>query len=454
MAKQKKAKKSELTNGVSKKENHKAKVDEKLKKKLKQVLNSSKDTINIRQPIPSRPKPKPEQKQVPISTNNSKPPSNGKAVKKSGATEAKSTAPKAKAARTVKPSPKVKNEFVERKPKATSNDAPKKSRKSKQNQGFIEESVDVSKPKAKKAKCKGSGFIETNANNEEETTAVNRILQMQRQRFIEAMGMDPTIPMEKFSQDADEEVPGPSIVVHQVSNDKLSATKHASSASDSDDDSYINQFFDGNAQNNEFDSNDALTPSEIEKLSEHNGFLSSGSDQDESSSGSDATIVDSSSSFEVVDDGPSTSKQSKSTDHKKQLVHYNGDGDGSRDSYEEDSDEYYMDADSDQYDFGDYFDPKDGEYISDDEDYGGAFGGKFAGSSDYDSSSSEEEEAEEEESHSSNSSDYDDETDDREHYSSDEFYGHSDENEDESTYDEFMSGRYNDDSNDTDFYGE
>lgn len=436
MAKQKKAKKSELTNGVSKKESHKAKVDEKLKKKLKQVLNSSKDKTNTTHSNPLKP----------IPTNNTKSPSsNGKAVKKGGAIEPKSAAPKTTAARTVKPSTKIKNKFVESESNATSSNAPKKSRKTKQNHGFIEESMDVSKPKAEKVKRKGNGFIETDANNEEETNAVNRLLQMQRQRIVEAMGMDPTIPMEKMSQDVDEEVPGPSIVVHKVNNDELSTAKHASSASDSDDDSYINKFFDLNAEKNDFNSNDAFTPSEIEKLSKHNGFLSSGSDQDKSGSGSDAAINDSSSSFEVVGDGASTSKKSKSTDHTKQMVHYNSDDNGNRDSYEEDSDEYYMDADSDQYDFGDYFDPRDGEYISDDDDYGGA----STDSSDY-------EEEEDEESYGSNSSDYDDETDDQEHYSSDEFYGHSDsdEDEDESTYDEFMSGHYKDDSNDTDFYGE
>lgn len=351
------------------------------------------------------------------------------------------------------------NGFVEMESKTEANGslvpasqkASSKARKTKRSQnGFIEEPINVDKVIAKKAKRVSSGFVETNLDDEEQTKLVKEVLEEERQRIVKQMGYDPTIPVEKFPMNATEEAPAPSIIVHNVPSAASPAANTNSSPSDSEDDSYIDRFFNGHGANDEFDSNEVLSADEIEKLSDID-FLCSGSDSDQSASvsGEPATTA-------VVGDAVAKSKKDKeSNDHKKQMVHYNGNGKDSGDSEDsddfDDSSDYFMDGDSDDYDFGDYFDESDGEYVSDGDDYGVGY---------TDSSGDEEEEGEEEEEESDDylyedDSDYNDETSDLEHGSSDEYYGHSDsdQDDDESTYDEFMNGRFKDDSNDTDFYG-
>lgn len=334
--------------------------------------------------------------------------------------------------------------------------ASSKARKTKRSQnGFVEEPINVAKVIAKKAKRVSSGFVETNLDDEDQTRIVDEVLKEERQRIVKQMGYDPTIPVEKFPMKAADEKPAPSIIVHNVPSAASTDTNSNSSPSDSEDDSYIDRFFKGNGANGEFNSNEVLSADEFEKLS-GSDFLSSGSDSDQSASvsGEPATTA-------VVGNGVVASKKGKkSVDHKTQMVRYNGDGKESEDSGDsgdsEDSNgfddigDYFMDGDSDDYDFGDYFDESDGEYVSDGDDYGVGY---------TDSSGDGEEEGEEEESDDysyEDDSDYNDETSDLEYGSTDEYYGHSDsdqDDDDESTYDEFMSGRFKDDSNDTDFYG-
>lgn len=403
----------------------KKKTDLKVKDKLRKALNLSKTVNDSVILTPSKPK------SVRLPSNS---------IKNSSFTKI-----------TAKPAvvPSEKNGFVENEVLAEVNGSkvqslqsknmPLKSRKMKRCQnGFVEESIDVTKLNTKKAKHNSHGFIETNLNSEEETKFVDRILQQQSRRISEALGVDPTIPMEKFSENVAEKKPTPSIVVHDVANGILLAANTASSASDSEDDNYIDQYFTGHDANDDFNSNDALSIDKFGKLSKRKRLSSSGSETNASASKLDESTItdDSDSNFGFVENATSTSEDSsKCSNHKKQMVHYNGNGDDSYDDDEDsddydDSDEYYEDTASDGYDFADY--------ISDGDE--------------------EKEEQEEQESDCSmyedHTSDYDDESSDRGHYG--EYYdSHSDSGRDEDDeYDDFMSGRYKDDSSDTDFYGE
>lgn len=331
--------------------------------------------------------------------------------------------------------------------------ASSKSGKSKRYRNkFVEESIDANQLNAKKVKRNNNGFIETNADSKEETEFVNKILQAQRHRIMEAMGLDPTIPIEKFSVEAVDEVSKPSIVVHDIANGKSPEEKTATSDSDSEDDSYIDRFFDVRNANDEFNSNDALCIDEIEKLSPHNGFLSSDSEVIESTTNDTSE----SSSSPIENAVLASTKKQKSSDHKKQLVHYNGNGNVSNDDDDDsDSCEEYSDvSDSDgydNYDFGDYFNELDGEYISDGDDYGGDSMDDYTDdSSDIEDEDGEEELEEEETDYSMYEGDSSDHTSDHEHYSDDTDSYHDDDDD----YDDFMNGRFKDDSNDTDFCGE
>lgn len=461
-----------ISNGIKK--SIAAQNTKKVNQKANPVVSSlkTKQSSNVTKPVPSsantgnKPSKAQKRKMVHQKTDSALPSSSKpKPEPSSSTTEAKSSKTKPQLKPTKKASAKtsLKNEFVENElvAKVNCNNVsfpPSKSRKVKRTQdNFTEESIDVTKVKAKKAKS--NGFIETNADNEEETKLVNAVLQKQRTRFIEAMGDDPTIPLEKFSKNEADEEPKPSIVVHNVVNGGLSAANTASSASDSEDGSYIDKFFNNRNVKGEFNSNDALSIDEFEKLSEHNGFVS-GSDGNESISELDESTTndDSESSMSSIGNAASAStKNSKSNDHKKQLVHYNGNDSDDSDDYDvyddsddsDESDEYYRDVDSDEYDFGDYFREMDGEYISDGDDYGG----NFTGSSDDGEGEEEEEDLDEEETdysmYEEETSDYGDESSDDEHY--DESYDSDSDEHDE--YDDFMSGRFKDDSNDTDFHG-
>lgn len=434
---------------ANRKKTQKTNHENKTKEKLKKALKASRDANNSVLLTPAK------VKSVPLPSNLAKSTSsNRKSTKKDGNNKPNTSNAKFLLETTAKHTKRstLKNGFVENDLVVGANCENAESQKAKRNiVGFIEEPINVTKLSAKKLKRKSSGFIETNLNNEDETKFVDGLLQEQKQKIIKAMGMDPTIPTEKFWVKTTEDVPTSSVIVH---DGDLAAANITSSASDSEDDSYINKFFNGNDAKDDFNSNDALPIDEFEKLSKHNGFANS--DSEASLSEADESIIseNSDSSASAEDNTASASKKNHVlSDHKKQMVHFNGNGNRSDDN----SDEYY--DDSDVYDFGDYFNEMDGEYISDEDDFG-----EYTDSSDDEDDEDEEDEQAEEESDfyshegdSYDSNDYDDDSSDLEQYdSSYDGYGHSDSDrdEDESTYDEFMGGRYKDDSNDTDFYGE
>lgn len=272
----------------------------------------------------------------------------------------------------------------------------------------------LSKQKKKKMKKSKSSlnFIESNLNDENETKKVQAKLQKQKEKVSIALGVDPTLPTEVIVIESDDEkakgkVNEPTIPVYKVPIDPTTTS------SESDNDSYIEKFFGDDGS--DFDENRILSPEEIEddKMSD---FLSVGSETDLSDSASDNR---SESSDECSANNVSTMQKFTSN------------------TAQSESDDHESNTDDDSDDFFDYFDENEGEYISDNEDFG-----QYDGTSD--SSGVDEEDSDE----------YEDESEEDEFESGDSDELTSDESDENSTYDDFMTGNYHDDSNDTDYSGE
>lgn len=428
-------------NGVATKTIKKTKNEEqKTKEKLRKALSSSTNKIKISPPPtfptsklkPAEPKPA----EVPKAKTSKE---NGKNAQKVNPNYSKPSTSKSSTKSSEKKvtKPTKRNGFVEVKNEPPQSDIQSsKKRKMKPtitSSGFVEESNDAPKTKSKKVKRNASGFIETNVNDEKKNKLVNQILQEHRHQFLESMGVDPTIPKEKF-QAKEERTSSKSIPVHAIPCNK---SQSATSGSDSEDNSYIDKFFKNKDEaRKEKNSKNALSVPKAEKLAEHNGDHSSNSETNESNASSDNGSV--------------------LSGDEQQLVQYNG-GDGGSDTSSG------SEADSDLYDFGNYFDEMDGEYISDGDEYSID---NSTGSDDEDEEFDGEEgdeEIEEEESDCSNLYDYDDDEDDLWSHSDDddEFDEDSSNSEDDddndSTYDEFLHGRNgkhsDDDTDDTDYDG-
>lgn len=166
---------------------------------------------------------------------------------------------------------------AENKPIASNNS--KKSKKSKGNKKNLNEPSVSGTTKNINKRGRNNDFIETNNDDEAETAAVKTKLQKKKAKIELALGIDPTLPRETIvihSDDDEKRENGPKVPVHKVSVEQMSS-------SNSDDDSYIDHFF-NDKEDKEFDENRVFSSEEIEQKSD---FLSAASETEDSESVSD-----------------------------------------------------------------------------------------------------------------------------------------------------------------------
>lgn len=301
-------------------------------------------------------------------------------------------------------------------------------------------------------KSRSTKFIESNVDDIEQNKVINAKLQEKKEKINKALGIDSSLPVEiPADGSSDNNKDGPSIIVHNVANNLL-ATE---SDSDSEGDSYIDQFFNGNNDSDEFDENRVYSADEIENK-KVNGFLCEGSETDGEStvaSVSDENLsstTESSNSYasdiSIVQNQSTTAENNVPSPDNK-LAHYNGESDVSQDN----ENFMYIDHtdDSDAYTFDDYFQSDLSEDDYEDESSTNESFSQF----EVDSDEAEEEETDYDgslsEEHELDSNDLYEECSDNDYYGKDD----SDEHSFNETEDESINENDTTNSNDTDFYG-
>ncbi|XP_031618492.1 polynucleotide 5'-hydroxyl-kinase NOL9 [Contarinia nasturtii] len=187
----------------------------------------------------------------------------------------------------------------------------------------------VNKAVGKKRLKTVGGFVETNANDEEETKIVSEKLKKKQKKLTSKLNKE---------EDA------PKIKVHNVD-----ASKNKNSDSDSEADSYIDKFFgDGN---NDFDENHIYSLDEIEAKNENN-FLSKGSGDESTLAPDDSSPVGKKNKKKQKH----LSKESMSSENNKLVSYKKNHADESEYDFDEyawlggDEEEIYTDSDYDDSD--------------------------------------------------------------------------------------------------------
>lgn len=301
---------------------------------------------------------------------------------------------------------------------------------------------------AKRLKCDRNGFIETNIDSDVEIQVPSEKKPSKKNKQKKMKKSQHLIDELNGSSEA-EDAAGPSVKVIDVDGDQLNGSNdHSDSGADSESDSYIDRFFQGD--NNEFNENRIYSVDEIETENQH--FLAKASGErtnsDDDTSSSEGIHVYGSDSGSNSSD--SISKIESSKGRKK---HVSND----LEKYSWSGDE---DVDDSDYDFEDDYDDEDmngGMYYGSDSDVSL---GSAVDSDDLDDTYEDESTEGSMDGYEMNSSyedDSDNDEDDHSEYDDSDHsnYSCSESHSSQDTYDEFLHSRHYDSSNDDhDYNGE